>query len=345
MGSIWLRADDAEPVSTTRTAQQIMEMARDAVVVIKQGGRDGVHDGIGTGFVISEDGLIATSLHVIGEGRPLTVWFANGKSAAVKEIHAWDRKLDLAVIRVDAKDLPYVRLGNSENLKQGAPVVAIGNPQGLTHSVVQGLVSALRDFESGPMIQLAIPIEPGNSGGPLLDMKGKVQGILEMKSLVTENLGFAIPINAIKPLIENPNTVPFDRWLAIGSLNPKVWKPIMGAQWRQKAGVITVDGSGEGFGGRSLCLSQQEVPAVPYEIAVSVQLEDESGAAGLAFASGGGDEHYGFYPSGGQLRLTRFDGPTVFTWNILRQIDSAHYHPGEWNRLKVRVEAEKIICS
>src|ERR1051325_10107147 len=155
-------ADDVPRVgSSAKTAQEIMESARDSVVVIKQSGRDGTREGIGTGFVISEDGLIATSLHVIGEARPLTVSFADGKTRAVREIHAWDRKVDLAVIRVEAADLRPLRLGDSDNLKQGASVVAIGNPQGLTHSVVQGIVSAMRDFEFGPMIQLAIPIEPG----------------------------------------------------------------------------------------------------------------------------------------------------------------------------------------
>ena len=321
-----------------------MEKARDSIVVIKQAGRDGATEGIGTGFVVSRDGLIATCLHVIGEARPLRVSFADGETASVTEIHAWDRKLDLAVIRISKKELSALRLGDSDSLKQGAPIVAIGNPQGLNHSIVQGVVSAIRDFEFGPMIQLAIPIEPGNSGGPLLDMRGRVQGILNIKSLLTENLGFAIPINAIKSLLEKPNTVPMEKWLAIGTLNSALWQPIMGAQWRQRTGMITVEDSGRGFGGRALCLSKKEVPDLPYEVAVTVLLDDESGAAGLAFASDEGDQHYGFYPSGGQLRLTRFDGPSVYTWNILRQIDSPHYRPGEWNRIKVRVEPKKILC-
>lgn len=327
-----------------KSVQQLMDMARESVVVIKQTARDGVREAIGTGFVISEDGLVATSLHVIGEARPITVTFADGKTAAVTQVHAWDRKLDLAVIRVAATEIRALHLGDSDKLKQGTSVVAIGNPQGLTHSVVQGVVSALREFEFGPMIQMAIPIEPGNSGGPLLDMKGRVQGILDMKSAVTENLGFAIPINALKPLLEHPNTVPFEKWLALGALNEGLWKPVMGAQWRRKAGMITVEGAGSGFGGRSLCISQKAVPEAPYEIAVTVRLDDEAGAAGLAFGWDRGDRHYGFYPSAGQLRLTRFDGPTVFTWNILRQIETPHYHPGEWNNLKVRVETEKILC-
>ncbi len=337
-------ADESAPVSTSKTAQQIMDAARDAIVVIRQTGRDGGQEGIGTGFVVDREGLIATCMHVIGEARPLSVTFADGKTATVTEIHAWDRKLDLAVIRIDAKELPTLRLGDSDNLKQGANVVVIGNPQGLSHSIVQGVVSAIREFEYGPMFQLAIPIEPGNSGGPLLNMNGRVHGIVNMKSAVTDNLGFAIPVNSLKTLLEHPNPVPMEKWLALGALNEDLWKPQMGAHWRQKAGMIAVDGAGAGFGGRSLCLWQKDIPDAPYEIAVNVRLEDESGAAGLVFGSDGGDWHYGFYPSARQLRLTRFEGPNVFTWTILKQIDTPHYRPGEWNRLKVRVEPEKILC-
>jgi serine protease Do len=337
--------DETAPISGGgKTAQDIMDAARESIVIIRQTGRDGGQEGIGTGFVVDRDGLIATCMHVIGEARPLSVTFADGKAAAVTEIHAWDRKLDLAVIRVGAHDLSALKLGDSDNLKQGATVVAIGNPQGLSRSVVQGVVSAIREFEYGPMIQLAIPIEPGNSGGPLLQMNGRVHGIVNMKSAVTDNLGFAIPVNSLKTLLEHPNPVPMEKWLALGALNENLWKPVMGAHWRQKAGMIAVDGSGAGFGGRSLCLWQKEVPETPYEIAVNVRLEEESGAAGLVFGSDGGDLHYGFYPSAGQMRLTRFDGPNVFTWTILQQIDTPSYRPGEWNRLKVRVEAERILC-
>jgi regulator of sirC expression with transglutaminase-like and TPR domain len=127
-------------------------------------------------------------------------------------------------------------------------------------------------------------------------------------------------------------------------LNARDWKPVFGARWSQRAGRVQVEGAGQGFGGRSLCLSQKPVPERPYEIAVEVRLDDESGAAGLVFAADGGDRHYGFYPSAGQLRLTRFDGPSVYSWNILKQVPAEHYQPGEWNQIRVRVEAERILC-
>ena len=136
------------------------------------------------------------------------------------------------------------------------------------------------------MIQLAIPLEPGNSGGPLLDLFGRVQGLLTLKSAVTENLGFAMPINALKPLVKKPNPIPMAKWLTIGALDPDEWTVLFGARWRQRAGRILVDGPGSGFGGRSLCLWKAP-PKVPYELAVSVKLGDESGAAGLVFHSDG----------------------------------------------------------
>src|SRR6185369_16279596 len=130
-----------------KSVEALAEIARQSVVVISHFGRDGKEDGIGAGFVVSSNGLIATSLHVIGEARPITVQLAGGKRYSVTEVHAWDRKLDLAVIRIAAENLPPpLSLGDSDTLKQGTPVVAMGNPLGLERSIVQGVVSARRDF-------------------------------------------------------------------------------------------------------------------------------------------------------------------------------------------------------
>ena len=342
-----LAAADRKSNSTSTEPPDVIALTaqtKKSLVIIHQRGRDGQQGGVGAGFVVGADGRIATCLHVIGEARPIMVELADGRRLDVVEVLASDRKLDLAVVRVAASNLPALKLGDSAALKQGAPVIAMGNPVGLEHSVVQGVVSAKRDFDGVEFIQLAIPIEPGNSGGPLLDARGRVQGLLSMKSAVTANLGFAVPVNALKLLLERPNPVPIARWLTLGTLDPRDWKPVMGARWSRKAGRIMVESPGDGFGGRALCLWQREVPEIPYEVAVTVKLDDESGAAGLVFASDGGDRHYGFYPTGGQLRLTRFDGPDVFSWNILKDIKTPHYTPGEWNPLRVRVETNRILA-
>ena len=332
------------PEPSSKSVAELTALVRESVVVISHGGRDRKREGIGSGFVISPDGLIATNLHVIGEARPITVQMQDGRSYDVQSIHATDRATDLALIRIDAKDLPALELGDSGSLQQGQEVVAIGNPRGLRYSVVTGVVSGIRELDGMPLIQLAMPIEQGNSGGPLLDRQGRVHGILTLKSLVTRNLGFAVAINALKPLLEKPNPVPIERWLTIGALDPRDWTTLFGARWRQRAGRILVEGEGDGFGGRSLCLSTQATPGLPFEIAVTVKLDDESGAAGLVFRADGDQKHYGFYPSGGGLRLSRFDGPDVFSWRVHDEVRSPQYRPGEWNRLKVRLDDEGIHC-
>jgi regulator of sirC expression with transglutaminase-like and TPR domain len=328
----------------SKTVEQLAESARKSVVVVTTTGRDGKKAGVGTGFVVGADGLIATNLHVIDEGRPIAVEMADGTRHEVTVVHASDRPLDLAIVRIAAKDLTPLELGDSNQLKDGQAVVALGNPFGFKHSVVSGVLSARREFEGKPMLQIAIPVEPGNSGGPILDMHGRVQGIVSIKSLVTANLAFAVPVNSLKLLLKKPNPIPMARWLTIGALDADEWTTLFGARWRRRAGRITVEGAGSGFGGRSLCLSKGTVPGAPFEIAVTVKLDDESGAAGLVFHADGENKHYGFYPTGGRLRFVRFEGPDVLSWKILEEKQTPHYHPGEWNTLKVRVEKDRILC-
>jgi serine protease Do len=324
--------------------EELLQRVNKSIVVINQAARAGTEESIGAGFVVSNEGLIATSFHVIGEGRPITVTFLDGKTYAPTEIHAWDRKTDLALLKIPGTNFIALKLGDSDNLKQGRRIYALGNPQGLKFSAVEGIVSAIREFDSGPMIQVAVPVEPGNSGGPLIDEKGRVQGVISMKSLMTENLGFAVPINALKLLIEKPNPVPMEKWLTLGTLPKSQWETVMGASWRRKAGMIRVEGQGSGFGGRSLCISTDAIPEKPYEISVTVKLDDESGAAGLALGIDAEHRHYGFYPTAGKLRLTRFEGPTVYSWNILQDKSFPAYRSGDWNDLRVRVEEKKILC-
>jgi regulator of sirC expression with transglutaminase-like and TPR domain len=326
------------------SVEEIVQRHRDSIVVITSAGRDGKRTGLGTGFVVSNDGLIATNFHVIGEGRAIAVEMPSGTTHEVVAIHATDRQADLAIVRIERKGLPSLTIADSNELKDGQSVIGLGNPQGLKNSVVSGVVSGKRTIDGRELIQLAIPLEPGNSGGPLLDRQGKVRGVLTMKSAVTANLGFAVPSNALRPLLAKPNPIPMSRWLTIGALDPDDWKPVFGGRWKQRAGRIQVEGAGQGFGGRALCLWQHDVPKLPFDLSVSVKLDDDSGAAGLAFHADGANLHYGFYPSGGEMRLTRFDGPDVFSWKILAQVRSDHYRSGDWNQLRVRFEAGKFLC-
>lgn len=330
-------------ISGEMSIAELTAKVRDSTVVISVMGRDGERSSLGAGFVVSKEGLIATNLHVIGEARPIVVTTSDAKRFDVTEVYATDQAMDLAVVRVDAKGLKPLELGDSGTVKQGQDVIAIGNPQGLEYSVVSGVVSGIRKIDGKPLIQLAMPIEQGNSGGPVLDRRGRVLGLVTMKSVVSENLGFAVAVNALKPLLKKPNPVPIDRWLTIGALDETEWKTLFGGRWRQRAGRVLVEGPGGGFGGRTVLLSRRAAPKRPFDVAVWVRLQREDGAAGLAFEFQNTECHYGFYPSNGRIRLTRFDGPDVYSWHVLKEVQTSAYRPGEWNRLKVRVEKEKIL--
>ena len=245
--------------------EALVSRIRPSVVTIRVQGRDGDQLGIGTGFVIDADGLIATNFHVIQEGRPFAIETSLKRKLKVLSVEASDRLGDLVILRVDVgqQKLPALRLADDASPKQGSRVLAFGNPLGLLDSVVEGIVSAVREVEGREMIQLAMPIEPGNSGGPLVDDRGRVVGVINMKSAIDDNLGFAIPIKNLETLRANPNPVTMERWVRLGRLDPSRWQPIGGALWQQIGGKITARGVGKGFGGaRSACPSKQ-LPNLP----------------------------------------------------------------------------------
>lgn len=323
--------------------EKLAEKARESIVVISSEDREGEESGVGTGFVVGENGIIATNFHVIGQHRGFSVRFSDGRKFSPVAILARDEKRDLALVKIDAEGLPALTLGDSATLKPGQSLFALGNPLGLEFSVSRGVLAATRDVEGVDMIQLAMPIEPGSSGSPVMDMEGRVCGVIAIKSGAA--MGFAVPVNRLKPHLEKPNPIPFNRWLTIGAIDPDEWSVHLGAEWRQRAGKIVASGRGTGFGGRTLCISTREPPEDKFSCEVEVKLAEESGAAGLAFYYDGKDTHYGFYPTNGAMRLTRFAGPDVFNWTILETVTTDAYNRGDWNRIRVDYNKGKMVCS
>ncbi|MFH1653265.1 MAG: DegQ family serine endoprotease [Pseudomonadota bacterium] len=160
---------------------------------------------LGSGFIINKNGDIITNYHVVGMADDITVKLSDGRKFKAKVVGGDDTR-DIAVIRIDAKgDLPYLEFGNSDNLRPGEWVMAIGNPFGLGHTVTVGVVSAIgRMVGQGPIakfIQTDCSINPGNSGGPLFNMEGKVIGMNTMIFANAQGIGFAIPSKLIERLI------------------------------------------------------------------------------------------------------------------------------------------------
>lgn len=162
--------------------------------------------GTGSGFIISSDGLILTNAHVVNGADEITVRLTDDREFRGKVL-GLDTQTDIAVVKINAKDLPYVRLGNSDNVKVGEWVAAIGSPFGLTNSVTAGIVSAksrnLPDENLVPFIQTDVAINPGNSGGPLLNQRGEVIGIVTVRVEEAAGIGFAIPIDIARPIVEH----------------------------------------------------------------------------------------------------------------------------------------------
>ncbi|MEZ6130023.1 MAG: transglutaminase family protein [Planctomycetaceae bacterium] len=323
---------------------ELSERITRSLVMIRAIGRDNREQGHGTGFVISADGLIATARHVIGDRRRVQVELPDGRVVPATHVYPATEGVDLAVVRVDADRLIPLPLGTVSKAKTGQSVVAVGHPSSLKHSTFTGIISGFAEIEGMDMLQLAMTIERGASGEPVVDRQGRVLGMVTLKSSEVANVGFAVDVQHLKVLMEDPAPVPMSRWMTIGALDPKRWETVFGANWSQRAGRILVDGMGSSFGGRSLCLQVSEPPSIPYEVQVDVKLDDERGAAGLVFHSDGNERHYGFYPSNGNLRLTRFDGPDVQSWNILHNESHAAYQPDVWNTLKVRIETDRLLC-
>lgn len=176
------------------------------------GQQSGYVEGIGSGSIVTEDGYIVTNSHVVSNGdvTQINVLFSNGETADAELV--WnDASLDLAIIKVDKKNLPAIELGDSDEVGIGDRTVAIGNPLGfeLQSTVTSGIISGLNrsvKFNTGVtmdgLMQTDAAINSGNSGGALLNSKGELIGINTAKAGNSDGIGFAIPINTVKPVIE-----------------------------------------------------------------------------------------------------------------------------------------------
>jgi Do/DeqQ family serine protease len=168
-----------------------------------------VQQGTGSGFVVSSDGLILTNSHVVAGADQVTVTLKDGRTLEGKVMGS-DSITDLAVVKIEAQNLPAVSLGDSDSLQIGEWAIAIGNPLGLDNTVTTGIISATGRSSSQigvgdkriDFIQTDAAINPGNSGGPLLNAQGEVIGINTAIIQNAQGLGFAIPINTAKDIAE-----------------------------------------------------------------------------------------------------------------------------------------------
>jgi putative serine protease PepD len=214
--------DSGQPVSTAagltinelyeRTHQGVVDLTVTSSAGDSPFGGSGSQRAEGSGFVYDEQGHIVTNQHVVGDGGSITVTFWNGKTYRA-DLVASDASTDLAVVKVSAPSslLHPLALGDSSKVEVGDGVIAIGSPFGLAGTVTSGIVSALHrqmdspgGFTINDSIQTDAPINHGNSGGPLIDMLGRVIGVttqIESDSGGSDGVGFAIPSNTIRSIV------------------------------------------------------------------------------------------------------------------------------------------------
>jgi serine protease Do len=209
-GQIWSSIDRPEA-----SVKANVERTEAAVVMVR------TPMGLGSGFIISSDGYVITNDHVIqGETKVTVVLFEKGKDGTLNKrildkvkIVATNAYEDLALLRLEGeKDLPTTYLADSDEIRVGQGCYAIGNPHGLERTVSEGIVSTLnRVMDGRTHLQITAAVNPGNSGGPLFNLKGEVIGVVDLKLIFSEGLNFAIPVDRVKRFLRDRDAFAYDK--------------------------------------------------------------------------------------------------------------------------------------
>lgn len=210
-------------------------------------------EGVGSGLIVNSNGYILTNSHVIRDGNAseINVLFEDGDRKEGRVLW-YDATLDLAIVKVNASNLPVAELGDSDTVEVGQLAVAIGNPLGLDfqRTVTSGVISGLhrsiqvnRYSVMEDLIQTDASINPGNSGGPLLDATGHVIGINTAKIQTGEGLGFSIPINIVKPVIDEiiKNGSFRNVYIGFTGSEVQVYERQMDVDLRAEKGVVIIE--------------------------------------------------------------------------------------------------------
>ncbi len=286
---------------------------------------------LGSGVMVRADGFVVTNAHVVTRGQRIRVVLADEREFEARLIGT-DNDADLAVLKIEGLNFPYLAFGTAADLMIGEPVIAIGNPFGFSHSVTTGVVSAINRSLRTPkrsffdFIQTDASINPGNSGGPLLDATGELVGINTAIYQGAQNIGFAIPAEraneVVRQLIEHGEVRPGWLGLQVQALDPELAQAL-DLDVEHGALVSWVDAAG---------------PAAEAGIARGdVVVEIDGHRAKEADAV---EERLLAVPEGGRLQLKLQRGSEAFTARITASsLTSEHLDTLAWSRIGIRVES------
>ena len=188
----------SSPAPSGQQWVDIVDRVRGAIVTIE------TQKELGTGFLIAKNGTLVTNFHVIKDAELISVTLQSGEVYKAAYLIRADEEKDIAILRIEAAELPFVDLGNSDGSRVGEEVMTIGTPEGLEQTVSTGIVSGRRLMPAGfALLQTTAPVSHGSSGGPLLNRDGKTIGIITACLADGQNLNFAIPINYVRGIVDS----------------------------------------------------------------------------------------------------------------------------------------------
>lgn len=327
------------PQSRTRTVEEIGKQS-DRIVYLEALDSDEFAFASGSGFVVSEDGIIVTNYHVIEDASKIKVIFDDGKEYKTERLLHADPYVDLALLQIEGvTGLPFVEIGDSNQLKIGEQVVAISSPLGYQNTVSTGIVSAIRTEEDLTFIQITAPLDHGSSGGALFNMRGEVVGITSSGvDMSTASLNFAIPSAVLKQFMEEPRTPvnlsslnqeldiePMERYLE-ENYGDLTWTSKTGEVYVFDPEIMTLSASGLS-GTEGVSVSLMIHTADEYWNTKWMHLENETALAAI-LAQIGRDLHEEF-------GIEYFEGEIIYTYssenyNLLLPSESQAYDGKEW---------------
>lgn len=192
----------------TPDLRALAKQTRPAVYLLVLQDEDGKTIGAGTGFVISSQGLLVTNQHVIAEAHTIIAKAENGGLFPITRVVATDSRNDLALLQLEAKDLPFLTLAPDGSAEAGTRIAVIGSPLGLEGTLTEGIVSARRNLpkEKRDVLQISAPISQGSSGSPVLDSQGRVVGVASFLIQDGQSLNFASPSEKLRRLLGQTNS-------------------------------------------------------------------------------------------------------------------------------------------
>jgi tetratricopeptide (TPR) repeat protein len=185
------------PSTCLGDAEKIFRENSPAVVVVASIDKEGKPTSLGSGFIVREDGVIVTNYHVVNMASDIKIKIGY-KVRDIEGLLHVDPENDIAIIKVEGKDYPKVRIGDANRAQIGEKIYAIGSPQGLENTISEGILSGIREIDrERKILQMTAAISPGSSGGPVFNGRGEVIGIATFLIAETQNLNFAMPVNLI----------------------------------------------------------------------------------------------------------------------------------------------------